>query len=712
MKIKKRTSIFSAGQAQNLPVYSLRAKMMVYFSLLFITSFVIFELITLFGLPFTGFKGQYKNQQSDMFRNLNLVADLKKDYLEHWIKERFYDGKTFSEDEKIRTNITMLETIIREYKTSGMDNQELWVRVQQENIFTLIAKQLRLIIKRHPTYEKVEVVDLKTGVTIASTKNDDLGKNIFKKYSFSESIKQNVGLSIGILESRKTSHYHLLFPFPVEGLKLDNNDGRKSSATLLLHVNQNGIIKPMLHTGKGLGQTGEVILVDQDLNILSFLKHNLADGTKAIPLNFRITAKPAMMAAYGEEGITSSNDYRGKPVLAAYRYIPITPELGWGMVVKQDREEVFAPLYHKMEIAGFSALVFVLITLAVANGVSKNLSLPLKNLSKIAKKVTEGDFSARTQETGYKETRILATAFNSMIKHVQDWNKDLKNKVKEKTAELNSTNELLKQEITIRKKAEETLERNQNKLNELIEERTCELQKEIKVRKRAEEAALYSKNFERLLSQISSKLIGLKSEEVDNNIIQALKKIGEFARADASYIFKFSDNCKSFSITHLWSSHKLKMKKEDLQGLSVTNMPWWMDQLKNDQPVAVSSVANLPKEAEVEKGIIQSQGIGALVDVPLNFGEKIIGFLGLSVAKENRLWSKEEISLLRLTGQLFTNTLKRKHAEEEVNQKLKELEKFNRFSNGRENQMIKLKKEINDLRTQLGREKIYNPPME
>ena len=220
----------------------------------------------------------------------------------------------------------------------------------------------------------------------------------------------------------------------------------------------------MLHTGKGLGKSGEVILLNQDLNILNSLKHNLPDGTKALPLKFRFTAKPATMAVYGEEGITRSNDYRGKPVLAAYRYIPITPELGWGMVVKRDREEVFAPLYQKMKIAGLIALVCVFITLAVANGVSRNLSLPIKSLSVIAKKVSEGDFNARAQETGYIETRILALAFNSMISQIQDWNKDLKNKVKKKTAELHSTNELLKQEITIRKEAEQKLERINTKL--------------------------------------------------------------------------------------------------------------------------------------------------------------------------------------------------------------------------------------------------------
>ncbi|MEE9165404.1 MAG: GAF domain-containing protein, partial [Nitrospinota bacterium] len=158
----------------------------------------------------------------------------------------------------------------------------------------------------------------------------------------------------------------------------------------------------------------------------------------------------------------------------------------------------------------------------------------------------------------------------------------------------------------------------------------------------------------------------------------------------------------------LWTSNRLETKKEDLQGLEIAIMPWWMNQLKNDKSVAVSSVANLPKEAGVEKGIIQNQGIGALVDVPMSFAGNIVGFLGLSMATENRNWSEEEIGLLRLTGQLFTNALQRKQTEEDMKRNIEDLEQFSRLSVGREKKMISLKKEINDLKTKLGEEEKYS----
>ncbi len=96
-----------------------------------------------------------------------------------------------------------------------------------------------------------------------------------------------------------------------------------------MRVNSKDFIQPLLHTGGGLGRTGEALLVNQDLKILSLLKYPLSDGTMAVPLEHKINAKPALLAAQGEEGIIATNDYRKVPVLAAYRHIRISSESGW-----------------------------------------------------------------------------------------------------------------------------------------------------------------------------------------------------------------------------------------------------------------------------------------------------------------------------------------------------------------------------------------------
>ena len=57
---------------------SIRSKMLIYFGSMFILILIIYVLSEIFGIPFTTFKGEYNQHQSEVFRNLNLFADLKK----------------------------------------------------------------------------------------------------------------------------------------------------------------------------------------------------------------------------------------------------------------------------------------------------------------------------------------------------------------------------------------------------------------------------------------------------------------------------------------------------------------------------------------------------------------------------------------------------------------------------------------------------------
>ena len=50
----------------------------------------------------------------------------------------------------------------------------------------------------------------------------------------------------------------------------------------------------------------------------------------------------------------------------------------------------------------------------------------------------------------------------------------------------------------------------------------------------------------------------------------------------------------------------------------------------------------------------------------------------------------------------------RKRAEQELKQKMEELERFNRLAVGRELRMIELKRQVNELSEQLGKEPPYD----
>ncbi len=193
--------------------------------------------------------------------------------------------------------------------------------------------------------------------------------------------------------------------------------------------------------------------------------------------------------------------------------------------------------------------------------------------------------------------------------------------------------------------------------------------------KQAEEALLYRLQFEKIIAEVSSRFIRLESKRIDEGIHDALDKIGRFARVDGGYLFTFSEDKTRFSMTHLWRNEKLKTDKEALQNLDAGAMAWWMGKLKANEPVIVSSVRKLPGEAHMEKGILASQGIQAVLDVPMVSLGELIGFLGVSCVQEERGWSDDEITLLKMAGQVFANAIQRMKSDDALKRAHDELER-------------------------------------
>jgi signal transduction histidine kinase len=179
----------------------------------------------------------------------------------------------------------------------------------------------------------------------------------------------------------------------------------------------------------------------------------------------------------------------------------------------------------------------------------------------------------------------------------------------------------------------------------------------------AKDALQYRMEFENLISEISSHFISVPTESIDNSIEEALEQIGRFAGVDGGYVFRFSDDMSTFSMTHLWRNENIATRKDDLQSLDAAVMPWWTRKLAGNEPIIIKSLDDFPPEAGVEKSILAAQKIQSAVDVPMvNIGT-VIGFLGFSCV-QMREWTEDEVSLLQMAGQAITNALQRKWAEE------------------------------------------------
>jgi PAS domain S-box-containing protein len=183
---------------------------------------------------------------------------------------------------------------------------------------------------------------------------------------------------------------------------------------------------------------------------------------------------------------------------------------------------------------------------------------------------------------------------------------------------------------------------------------------DITERKRIEEELQYRLKFQHLITTVSSQFINLYPAQIDDEIDRTLEQIGQFADADRSYVFQFSDDQKSLSCTHEWCAEGIEPTIERIQNVPVETFPWAVKKFLHGDMVLIPRLSDLPPEAIEEKQEFEQQGIQSILAVPMVIGGKVMGFIGLDSVREEKMWAEDTSSLLKIVGQVFANAVENK----------------------------------------------------
>ena len=190
--------------------------------------------------------------------------------------------------------------------------------------------------------------------------------------------------------------------------------------------------------------------------------------------------------------------------------------------------------------------------------------------------------------------------------------------------------------------------------------------RDISQRIEMEEALQYRIELEKLITTISTDFINLTPDEIDNGIDHALQIIGEFAGVDRSYVFQFYDDGTKMNNTHEWCAEGIEPQIDNLKGVPVEAVPWWIERFNRLEDIHIPRVADLPPEASTEREMLQAQDIQSLVVIPMVSSGNVIGFLGFDSVRAEKVWEEDIVALLRIAGEVFANALERRRAEEEL----------------------------------------------
>ncbi|MEI6631135.1 MAG: diguanylate cyclase, partial [bacterium] len=209
--------------------------------------------------------------------------------------------------------------------------------------------------------------------------------------------------------------------------------------------------------------------------------------------------------------------------------------------------------------------------------------------------------------------------------------------------------------------------------------------------------------FERIITTISANFIKIEFGDIEPEINKALETIGRFVGVDRSYIFLVNNDQSRTSNAYEWCAEGVEPLKEGLQNIPVDKFPWFYKKIKNLENIYIPRLEDFPKEAAVEKEFISSQGLKSIMIVPMVYGKEPVGFIGFDSVEEKK-WSQENILLLRTVGEIFTNTLEHKKAEEKIGAGERFLSNiFNSIQDG----ISILDKELNIIRVNLTMEQWY-----
>jgi len=163
--------------------------------------------------------------------------------------------------------------------------------------------------------------------------------------------------------------------------------------------------------------------------------------------------------------------------------------------------------------------------------------------------------------------------------------------------------------------------------------------------------------FDRLLLDISTRLVNVQTDKIDQVINDLLADIGHFFGSGRTYVFSIDHANKCFSNTHEWYADGVAPEIDNLQQVGFDDFPWLMERILNNQVAHIPDVAKLPDSVAHERIEYQRQRIRSLVIVPLVRSGKVRGLFGLDAIWEKRYWPSELRDNLRLLGQLIASAM-------------------------------------------------------
>ncbi len=365
---------------------SISAKLAFWLSIL-----AIVLILTMLGFAYTQMS---KSIHDNATLKLIAIRDLKAVRLQEWLKELKSDLYVASQNADIKG----IGRLVSKKQLTNEDKERL----------NSIRQTLKIYSDGYAAYQEMFIVTASTGnILISSRREHERADQSFEGF-FTNVLKDKSGYIQSIYYSTLLSENTMAISEPIFD---ETSADKRVIGILVALVDLNESFYRSMSDYVGLGETGESLIVNAD----GFALNRLRWSDKEV-LTHKITDKPATYATQGKTSVLEVKDYRGIDVIAAYTYVP---NVNWGFVTKQDIDDLEEPIQQLLINYIYLSIVMLVVTILIILLISKGLSRPIVRLSEVARRIRDGDFSARVGVREDDEIGSLANTINGMARSIE-----------------------------------------------------------------------------------------------------------------------------------------------------------------------------------------------------------------------------------------------------------------------------------------------------
>ena len=260
---------------------SIRSKLTLWF-----IAIGLIPLLIIFGIIYSQ---RVKQIRVSAFEKLVAIRDLKVSSIDRWHEHLHLDFHQLSVFRPLR-NLELIRT----------------KPISDHLSYASIAELINNFTKDHENFVNVYVVDSNSSEIIIATNQNAIGINLEDELFYQTIVKANEHHHSDIYFSELENRNVLTFSFSIKCIQ---HNGQHTIGYLIGNIDPSYELYPLLLNREGLGETGETLIVDENV-----IAQNELRWYDDAPLKLQIKAEPAVLAAAGSTGTILAKDYRGERI--------------------------------------------------------------------------------------------------------------------------------------------------------------------------------------------------------------------------------------------------------------------------------------------------------------------------------------------------------------------------------------------------------------